>query len=199
MNNWGSWLNCPFQVSLASSLIHFASLPLVFLPHWSPSSPYRAISSLLTYSSCTFFSLSSDLPHPSFPSPISLSFLLLSSLALLMWILFCDGLFRREWVACMAGQPASAHRPSARNAVVLEFCWELSCCLCLFLSGFTLLAHTHTPSLVSLYLHHYASLSLSLWSPSLLLSTVHLNSNTQLISILKSTSGFLLWVNQWLY
>lgn len=44
----------------------------------------------------------------------------------------CDGLLRRERAARLAGQPASTHHPSARHAVVPEFCWELSACLCLF-------------------------------------------------------------------
>lgn len=101
--------------------------------------PYCAIISILTYSSCTSFC-----PILTFLS--STFCFILSSHVLLMWIPFCDRLFRREWTACLTGQPASAYHPSARRAVVLEFCWELSSCLCLFLSCFTLLTHIHTLS-----------------------------------------------------
>jgi len=138
--------------------------------HHLPSSSLTLFSPLLTFQSVPFC-------------------FLLYSHVLLMLILFCDGLFRGEWVARLAGQQASTYHPSARHAVVLEFCWELSPCLCLFLGFLTLLTHIHTLSLFLYILSLHLGLTLPPFPSSWLISALHLNSNTQLVNILNPTSG----------
>lgn len=200
MNNWESLLNCPFQISPASSLIHFTSLPLVFLPPWSTSSPYRPISSLLTYSSSTLFPPLLTFPLPSIP----LSHLSFLPSPLLLCAADVDPVLWRvvqEGMGCSHGWPAGLCVSSVSKT---RCCFRVllgAVSLSLSLSQLLHPPHTHTPThtpSLSLCLRLSASFSVSFRSPSWLISTVHLNSNTQLISILKSTWGSLLRLNRWL-
>lgn len=140
--------------------------PLVFHPSSHiPSS---------CYSSCRRLPRSDSTPHTPLPQ---------CACCRALWL--CDGLLRRERAARLAGQPASTHHPSARHAVVPEFCWELSACLCLFLRRLLTLrkdVRTHA------HAHTLCTCLSPLSPPSRLISTVRLNSNTRLISILKRSA-----------
>lgn len=136
MNNWESRLNCPFQISLASTLIHFSSLPIVIPPR-STSYPYCLISSLLTYSSCSL-PISLFWPSPHLFPP-------LSSRALLLWILLWI-LWRvvQEGMGCSHGWPAGL---SVSSVSKTRCCFRFllgAVSLSLSLSQLLHSPHTHT-------------------------------------------------------
>lgn len=142
MNNWERWLNCPFQISMASSVIHFASFLLIFLPR-----PICVFPLLCHHLDSHLFLLHFFLPYFDLPILYFLLYPLLSCAAdvdPILWQVVQEGMdCLLDWSAGLCVSSVSKTRCCFRVLLGAVF-------LSLSLSQLFHSSHTHTHSFLFL-------------------------------------------------